>query len=166
MKNVWKGLLIVAAMLMSRSTYAQSCYQYSGPMFATQLVGAYTASDHVTATLILTSPITSAISYSNSSPFLAPSFLTMSDGVQTLDTATSSQWVVSFNPQVPLWYAAVGDLNDEFGPHIKSRYNAGAASTFSDGGVLDANDYGNVVDATFSSTDIFTQWVPTESRIL
>ena len=98
MKNVFKGLLLcVAALLMTHSAYAQSCYQYSGPLFTT-VGGVYTTSDHVTATLILTSPITSAILYTSSSPFPAPSFLTMNDGVQTLDTAfTPQNWTVEIN---------------------------------------------------------------------
>jgi hypothetical protein len=107
MKNGIRGLMLfVAALLMTHTAYAQSCYQYSGPLF-TSVSGVYTTSDHVTATLILTSPITSVISYSNSSPFPAPSFLTMSDGVQTLDTATTPIWSVGIDPADLFIWSAV-----------------------------------------------------------
>jgi len=111
MKNFLRGLMFVATLLMAHSAYAQSCYQYSGPAF-TYSTGVYTSSNHnhVTGTLILTSPITSSISLTS---LTAPSFLTMSDGLQTIDTTSPLGLpltsIIQISTQSPFnWYVALG----------------------------------------------------------
>jgi hypothetical protein len=111
MSTVLKSLLAAAASLMAQAAFAQTTYVYTGNPFTLFSCGlsssgngtkdcpnapapgnpltSYTATDHVTASLTVSSPLPPNLNYQDVTSF--PGFqMSMNDGHQTLVTGTNS----------------------------------------------------------------------------